>query len=84
MHCVYILTSKKDKRKFYVGYTNNLQRRLVDHKNPPKNSYTHRYGPWALETYSVFSERRLAKAFEVYLKSHSGRAFLRRRLAVVS
>jgi len=83
MHCVYILISKKNSSKFYVGYTDNLQRRLAEHKNPPKNSYTYRYVPWELETYIVFSKKKLAVEFEAYLKSHSGRAFLKRRLAAL-
>ncbi|MFH1655254.1 MAG: GIY-YIG nuclease family protein [Candidatus Omnitrophota bacterium] len=83
MYCVYILISKKNKSKFYIGYTDNLQRRLAEHKGPPKNSYTYRYAPWELETYIVFSNKKLAEEFELYLKSHSGRAFLRRRLAAL-
>ena len=36
--------------------------------------------PWRLETYIVFHSSLLAKQFERYLKSGSGKTFLKRRL----
>ena len=80
MYYVYILRSKNSRDKFYIGYTNNLQRRLKEHKEAASDAYTRRYAPWGIETYIVFSNKKLAEEFELYLKSHSGRAFLRRRL----
>jgi predicted GIY-YIG superfamily endonuclease len=77
MYYVYILISRKNKSKFYIGYTNNLDKRISQHKDAPLNSYTHRYAPWELETYIVFKTKELAEKFEEYLKSHSGRAFLK-------
>ena len=83
MHYVYILKSRKDKNRFYVGITENLDRRLREHHDAKANHYTYRYAPWELETYIVFKNKKLAEGFEIYLKSHSGRAFLRRRLMAV-
>ncbi len=80
---VYTLISQKDKTKFYIGYTENLKRRVNEHKDSPPHSYTHRYAPWKLETYIAFSDKKLAERFELYLKSHSGRAFLKRRLVAI-
>jgi predicted GIY-YIG superfamily endonuclease len=80
MHYVYILRSEKSTDRFYIGYTENLDRRLFEHLNAPSDAYTRRYAPWKLETYVVFKDKKLAVEFEAYLKSHSGRAFLRRRL----
>lgn len=77
---VYILRSKKDSARFYIGYTGNLKARMAEHSNPPPTAYTRQYAPWELETYVVFKEKLLAEQFEVYLKSHSGRAFLTKRL----
>jgi len=45
--------------------------------------YTNKYKPWTIETYLVFSDKKLAKQFEKYLKSGSGRAFLMRRLMAI-
>jgi putative endonuclease len=83
MYYVYILRSVNNENKFYIGYTDNLDRRLSQHKDAPSDAYTHRYAPWRLETYIAFTSKRLAEVFEIYLKSHSGRAFLRRRLIAV-
>jgi predicted GIY-YIG superfamily endonuclease len=80
MYYVYILTSKKSKSRFYIGITNNLDRRLKEHADAKGSNYTVRHAPWELETYVAFKNRILAENFELYLKSHSGRAFLLRRL----
>ena len=80
MYYVYILRSEKDKDRFYIGYTENLKRRLSEHKNPPRDTYVNRYSPWQLETHLVFTNKQKAEQFEAYLKSHSGRVFLKRRL----
>lgn len=77
---VYILKSQKDPKQFYIGYTTNLENRMADHADPKASAYTRQYAPWELETYTVFKDKNLAQKFEIYLKSHSGRAFLRKRL----
>ncbi len=77
---VYILLSEVDNQKIYIGFTNNLENRLKAHANPDSHAYTRLYAPWKLETYVAFKDEKLAKNFEFYLKSHSGRAFLRKRL----
>jgi len=76
MHCVYILKSKKDGSKYYVGLTNNLKRRLSQHNDVPTNSYTIKHAPWKIETYIAFEKKEGAEQFEIYLKSPSGKAFL--------
>ena len=81
MYFVYILKSQKRSDKFYVGITINLKRRLSEHSRLSKQSnYRRLYAPWEIETYTVFHDKRLAESFEIYLKSHSGRAFLKKRL----
>ena len=64
--------------KFYIGITNNLKRRLDEHKYPNKSNYRRLYAPWKLETYIVFECKELADKFEIHLKTHSGRAFLKK------
>jgi putative endonuclease len=64
----------------YCGATENLKQRLQDH-NAGKSKHTSKYLPWDLEFYCAFAEKSRAYEFEAYLKSHSGRAFLRKRLA---
>ncbi len=80
MHYVYILKSQKDPNRFYTGITVNLKKRLEEHNQFSNEGYTKRYSPWYVETYIGFENETLSKEFEVYLKSHSGRAFLKKRL----
>ena len=79
MHYVYILKSQKDRSKFYIGETIDLAVRLKQH-NKGMCSYSRRFAPWSIETYITFSNAKLAKEFERYLKTGSGKAFLKRRL----
>ena len=76
---VYILQSEVDPEKIYVGFTEHIEQRLEDH-NSKSQIYSRRYAPWQLVTYIVFSSRESALAFEKYLKTPSGKAFLRKRL----
>ncbi|MBI5023455.1 MAG: GIY-YIG nuclease family protein [Candidatus Omnitrophica bacterium] len=77
---VYILRSKSHSDRIYIGFTSDLEHRMEDHANPKASAYTRQYAPWGLETYITFQDQQLAQEFELYLKSHSGRAFLRKRL----
>lgn len=75
---VYILFSKIINQT-YVGYTTNLAQRLQDHKNRPTKT-TLRANDWVLVWYCVFSSQEKAENFERYLKTHSGRILMRKRL----
>ena len=75
---VYIIQSKKDK-SIYIGQTNNLSQRIYDHNNG-FSTYTKRKTKWDLVWYSVFNNRLKAERFEKYLKTGSGRAFIKKRL----
>ncbi|MBU0549586.1 MAG: GIY-YIG nuclease family protein [Candidatus Omnitrophica bacterium] len=79
MYIIYILLSKIDTRRYYIGITQNLRKRLKEH-NASQSGYSKRYAPWEVETYTVFRNKALAEAFEDYLKSGSGNAFLKKRL----
>ena len=76
MFTVYILKSEIAK-KSYVGVTNDIDRRMGEH-NSGKHAYTKRHMPWKIihtEEFELFSE---ARAREKYLKSTSGRRFLKK------
>lgn len=79
MYIVYILVSLKNPLKYYIGLTENLSKRLEDHNNQ-KSGYSSKYAPWKIETFIDFQDQFLAQAFEKYLKSGSGFAFLKKRL----
>lgn len=63
----------------YVGCTKNLENRLKAHNAGKVKSTSYRY-PLSVITYLVFNEKYKAFLFEKYLKTGSGRAFLRKRL----
>ncbi|MCM8798016.1 MAG: GIY-YIG nuclease family protein [Candidatus Omnitrophica bacterium] len=75
---VYIIQSKK-KDLFYIGYTENLTQRLKAH-NRGISTFTRLKGPWDLIWYCVFPYRDQALEFERYLKSHTGRIFIYKRI----
>jgi predicted GIY-YIG superfamily endonuclease len=80
MWYVYIIRSETAPEREYTGASADLKQRISDH-NSGKSKHTAKYGPWKLVWYCAFPEKYRALEFERYLKSHSGRAFARKRLA---
>ena len=77
MYTVYILRSEEG--KLYKGMTNNLPRRLNEHRNG-KTQTTSRMNNFLVvykEEYENFDE---ARKRELYLKSAAGRRFLKKTL----
>jgi putative endonuclease len=66
-------------RPDHTGATEDLKRRISDH-NTGKSSHTAKFKPWKLVWYCAFPDKYKALAFEKYLKSHSSRAFAKKRL----
>ena len=75
---VYILLSKKDDR-LYIGYTNNLRRRLSQHAKGEVSSTKNRR-PFKLIHYEYFINEVDAKAREIFLKSGAGHKQLKDKL----
>lgn len=75
MFYVYILRSLKDK-KTYVGYTNNLEKRLVKHNSGQVISTKHRI-PLELLFFEKFETSQEARKRELYWKSGGGRRKLK-------
>lgn len=78
MHIAYILESH-DRQHWYFGVTNDIQRRITEH-NAGKSIHTNKYKPWKLRLMVTFHDRLQAEEFERYLKSHSGRAIMKKHL----
>jgi len=76
---VYILVSRDHPDQIYIGCTQHLKNRLHDH-NRKHVTHTRKFAPWKCVFYATFPSKSKALAFEAYLKSHSGRAFLKKRL----
>jgi putative endonuclease len=65
--CVYILASRKH-GTLYIGVTNDLVRRVYQHKEGLIAGFTKRYGVKKLVYYEVFDDPTLAIAREKQLK----------------
>ena len=76
---VYLLRSKKEKSRKYVGLTHDIRFRLQEHNNGNVMS-TRKSRPWNLETYIWFKDAQKAEEFEKYLKHGSGHTFATRHL----
>jgi putative endonuclease len=79
MWYVYIIRSIAFSAQEYTGMTADLKQRMADH-NSGKSRHTAKFRPWELLFYSAFPNKLTALEFEKYLKSHSGRAFAKKRL----
>ncbi|HEY4515224.1 MAG TPA: GIY-YIG nuclease family protein [Candidatus Paceibacterota bacterium] len=75
MQYVYIL--KCNDRGWYVGCTNDLKKRIERHVKGYVPA-TKNMRPLMLLHYFAFSNKLIAYNFEKYLKSHSGRAFMKK------
>ena len=75
MYYLYILRNKEN--SFYIGTTNNLDRRLQQH-NTNQSNYTKNRGPWELVFSEEFSNRSDAMKREYYLKSLKSKTVLQK------
>jgi putative endonuclease len=75
---VYILRSLR-KDFIYVGSTDNLQRRLLQHNRGEVQS-TKPYAPLMLEAYVAVHTEQKARQIEKYFKAGSGKAILKKRI----
>lgn len=79
MFYVYLLQSESNTSQRYIGYTTDLKQRMSEH-NSGKSTHKAKFAPWELLWYCAFPDKYKALEFEKYLKSHSGRAFAKKRL----
>ena len=77
MYYTYILLCSNG--EYYKGCTNNIEYRLLRHQRGYVES-TKDLLPVKLITYTAFTDKSKAFEFEKYLKSGSGRAFLKKHL----
>jgi putative endonuclease len=75
---VYVLRSYKEKN-FYVGYTDNLERRIQEH-NTGKVLSTRFRRPYELIYYEACRKQGDALRREKYLKTTYGKRYIRSRL----
>ena len=78
MYAVYILISEKD-RRLYIGYTNDLKRRLHEHFSGKSTATKHRL-PLKLIYFESYQKWSDAKRRETYLKGGNGKKQLKIQL----
>ena len=72
-YCVYIITNQNN-GTLYIGVSNDLKRRIYEHKHKLIDGFSKRYGLGMLVYYEVFEDIREAIIREKYLKGKK-RAF---------
>jgi putative endonuclease len=78
MHYIYLIRSKINSEKTYIGYTTDVNERLEKH-NSGGSVHTANFRPWQLISYIAFDTKEKALSFEQYLKVGSGHAFAQKR-----
>jgi predicted GIY-YIG superfamily endonuclease len=78
---VYILQNTAG--RFYVGHTDNLERRLLQHNEPRPHlgKFTHKLGPWKLVWSEAHPTRSAAMQRERAIKAWKSTAAIRRLIA---
>jgi len=79
MYYVYVLRSRKD-GKLYTGLTANVHRRLEQH-NAGQVTSTKARRPLDLIYYEAYVSKDDAEGRELFLKSGSGKRYLKKQLA---
>ena len=72
MYHVYVLYSPKYE-KIYIGYTSNIEQRLLSHNVLGKKGWTIKYRPWELVFTEEYAEKREAMNREKELKGANQR-----------
>ena len=76
MFGVYILFSEKS-NLYYVGHTDDMERRLREHNVLLTDSFTSKHRPWALILFfPVSSERKYAVRMEKLIKAKKSKTFI--------
>ena len=77
MYNVYVL--KDENGKLYKGMTNNLKRRLIEHRSG-KTITTSRMKNFTVIYNEEYEDFRTARKRELYFKSAAGRRFLKKKI----
>ena len=68
MYYVYIITNKNN-TVLYTGVTNNLERRMYEHKNKIVKGFTKKYNLYKLVYYETTTNVNIAIAREKFIKN---------------
>lgn len=79
MHFIYFLESTQHPDHHYIGYTENIQKRIVEHNHGQVLS-TKNMRPWKLIYAEIYSHKLDALHREKFLKSGGGWKYLQKQL----
>ena len=72
MFTVYVLYSETYK-KIYIGFTSDLEQRVLSHNELSKKGWTIKFRPWKLVHKEIFENKTNAMRREKQLKTAKGR-----------
>ncbi|PCH71033.1 MAG: hypothetical protein COC06_02570 [Bacteroidales bacterium] len=77
---MYILYSPSSD-KYYLGYTEDVSKRIFMHNNPIRSSYTSKHTPWILKrAFEVGDNKTFALKIEQKIKKMKSRKYLEKLL----
>jgi putative endonuclease len=74
MYTVYVLYSQKHD-EIYIGYTSDLENRLLSHNELATKGHTVKFRPWVIAYIEEYLTKPEAMKREARLKTANGRAF---------
>ncbi len=76
----YVYALENNNKSFiYIGYTNDLNRRIIEHSDG-KTQSTKAFLPLKLSAYVAVTTEQKAKRLEKYFKTGSGKMILKKRI----
>ena len=79
MFSVYVLYSETFD-KIYVGFTSDVEKRLIAHNHPSNKGWTKKFQPWKLIYCEQLNTKTEAMIREKQLKSQKGREFVKNEI----
>ncbi len=76
MFFTYALYSRKY-NKIYIGFTSDIEQRLIAHNDPMNKGFTGKFQPWCLIYIENHEDKGSAMKREKELKTAKGREFIR-------
>ncbi len=78
---IYILYSPSAD-KFYVGQSNDVARRIEEHNNPIRSTFTSKYLPWELACcFEASEDRGEAMKIEKHIKKQKSKNFVKQLIS---
>lgn len=78
-YTVYVLYSSKFD-KIYIGYSSNLEQRVLSHNQLATKGWTVKFRPWEVVYAEEYADKPSAMKREKELKSSRGRDFIRTKI----